>query len=507
MNQLKKNIIQLTIIFLIFTFSINNVFAITANSSNYTTNLFGAGMATANSSSNNYNLIFLAEYKGTTRNAESGNYTGNIGFFPNTIYNRSVVITSYSISPTSATIGSTIGLFISALNYDSLWAVVTAPNSQEQTIILVNDNTVNFLPIPSIVGTYNVTFYANHSIGALATAVDSFELTAQEETETPSSGSGSGGICTYNWDCTPWSVCADGKQKRECKNIGTCTGTESKPIEEINCSEALFDITLKLKNINLTENMSLFFSYDLIEQFGVEKIDVHIKYSIIDEENNEIFSRLETRAIEGQLSIEQEIDEITFVDGKYTLRIDILYGNLQRAFSEQVFEVNQGIIILSPIKGKASILIFLIIAILIILILILIVLIMRYRRIWKIDALIMQGQKDVKKGKMIASGEKYDLLKDMYESRYRGNISIYEKIIGFYYTIINAFNKHKALSIAPILILLISFISLMSFDGRLTGLSIGNFGGENSVSLFTIGIILVATIIGLLIFFNREKIK
>jgi hypothetical protein len=297
--------------------------------------MFGTGMATANHASSNYNSIFLSEVKGTTRNAEGLTNIVNVGFFSDP---GVVSIKSYSISPKSAAVGSTIGLYISALNYKSLWAKVIAPNSQEQIINLLNEQTINFLPTPSIVGTYNVTFYANSSTGAIASIIDSFELTEAIAEPTPSAG----GYCEYIWDCTSWGICLDGKQIRECKNTGTCSGTNGKPIEERICSDALFDVILKFEDLELTENETLEFNISLIETKGIEKIDVQIRYTIIDGEGNEIFNQIETRAIQGELTYEKEIVEVKLIDGEYTLKVDILYGNLQRAFAEQKFKVELG---------------------------------------------------------------------------------------------------------------------------------------------------------------------
>jgi len=340
----KKKLIFISLILFIGLLYIQNASALTANSENYSVSMFGTGMATASPSSSNYNSTVLSEAKGTTRNAESSSLTGNIGFFENTIYYKTVSITSYSISPASAVVGSTIGVYISALNYQSVWAKITSPNSQEQTLTLTNGQTVNYVPSPSVVGTYQVILYANSSTGAITSVVSSFELTAQSTTP-PSGGGGTTTIiekCTYNWDCTPWSVCSDGKQTRECKNIGTCEGNESKPIKEMKCSESLFDIALELKNIELTENSTLKFSIDLTEKIGTGKIDVHIKYSIMNKEGYEIFSQIETKATQSNLSYQKEIEEIKLVDGEYILRVDILYGNLQRAFAEQKIKIMNG---------------------------------------------------------------------------------------------------------------------------------------------------------------------
>lgn len=311
----------------------------------YSVGRFGTGMATGYASSDSYNFIFLSEAKGATRNAESESFLANIGFFDNVSYYRTVSIKAYSINPKKAVVGSTISLYISALNAENVWAKITYPNNYEQIINLINEQSVNFLSIPSLIGNYQVIFYAKSSTGAIASVVDYFELTKQ--TTSPSDGGSSGGgktttiieKCTYVWDCTPWSLCFNGKQTRKCKNIGTCEGNESKPIEEMQCSESLFDIDLKLKDTELTENTTLKFKVDLTEKMGVEKIDTHIKYSIINKDGYEIFSQIETKAVERNLTFEKEISEIKLIDGEYILRVDILYGNLQRAFAEQKFKV------------------------------------------------------------------------------------------------------------------------------------------------------------------------
>jgi len=355
-----RTLIYVQIMVLILIFSTPHISA-SANSQNYSVNLFGTGMATGNPSSTTHDSIFLSEPKATTRNAESQTYTGNIGFFENSTYHRTVSITSYSISPTSATTGSTIELSLSALNSQAIWAKITSPNNQEEIINLINGQATTYLPSPSVIGTYEVVFYANSSTGAVASIIDYFELTEQSPATPPSGGGGGGSSgggstttqaqCSYNWDCTPWSICLNEKQTRTCTNIGTCKGSENKPLETIECSQLLFDITLDVKQIRLTENKFLIFDIELIEQIGLEKVDAHIKYSIIDEDNNEIFSQIETKAIQEKLNYEKELSEATLEEGKYTLRVDILYGNLQRAYAEQKFEIKDGQININLAKG------------------------------------------------------------------------------------------------------------------------------------------------------------
>lgn len=49
---------------------------------------------------------------------------------------------------------------------------------------------------------------------------------------------GDGG-CVYKWNCTNWSECSpDGKQIRNCVNVGTCPDTYKSPSTEQNCNYA-----------------------------------------------------------------------------------------------------------------------------------------------------------------------------------------------------------------------------------------------------------------------------
>ncbi len=324
-------------------------FALTGSSSSYSVSSFSNGALTGTGSSGSYDARFLSDNHGTSSNAQSSSFRGNIGFFSQGSYSTSVSITSYSITPTSSVVGSTVAFYISALNANSVWVEITPPNSQVYTLNLINGQTVNHLPIPSIVGTYQSVFYARSSSGAIASVVGSFTLTAQSSSPTPSSNAASGGSggggggsttsCNYIWDCTPWSVCTNGLQNRVCSNIGNCVGVQGKPIEQLECSESLFDVLINLDSISV-EDDSISFDVLLSELLNSDEIDVHIKYSIIDSQDNEIFSQIETRAVSDQLSYTKTIDGLSLEEGNYKLRVDVLYGNLQRAFAEESFEYN-----------------------------------------------------------------------------------------------------------------------------------------------------------------------
>jgi sporulation protein YlmC with PRC-barrel domain len=148
--------------------------------------------------------------------------------------------------------------------------------------------------------------------------------------------------CTYNWDCTPWGLCSGGKQRRNCTNIGTCTGQENKPIEEMQCAMALFDISLNLTNITVVDNKTLQFQLDLKEKQGAEKFDAYIRYTVTDEDENTVFSYTETKAIQNNLSIVKEISDIDLTKGKYKLLVEVFYGNQQRTYAEKEISVLGG---------------------------------------------------------------------------------------------------------------------------------------------------------------------
>ncbi len=355
----KKKLFLVSLIFFTLTISIQIISALTANSSSYSVGMFGTGMAIATPSSTNYSSTSLSEYGGTTRGGSNELYTVNIGFFDDASYHRTVSITSYIIYPTSAVQGSIIRLSISALNAQSTWAVLTLPNNTQETIQL-NNNGDTYYTVSSV-GIYTITFYANSSSGSLASAIDTLEITSPtQDTTSPSGGGGDTTIlienCTYIWDCNSWSICSNKNQTRKCENIGTCEGIEGKPIEERICSDALFDVSLRLEDLVITENSTLKFNVSLIEQKGIENIDVQIRYSIIDKYNEEIFSQVETRAIKGKLDYEKELKELELINGDYLLRVDILYGDLQRAFAEQSFEIKRGELEIKGIKKDRNIL-------------------------------------------------------------------------------------------------------------------------------------------------------
>jgi len=80
-------------------------------------------------------------------------------------------IASTGIHPRVIVNGSEVNLFISASSFQAIWANVTLPNSNVAKTTLTNNANKSFSST-SLVGRYNVTFYANDSLGEIVNATD-----------------------------------------------------------------------------------------------------------------------------------------------------------------------------------------------------------------------------------------------------------------------------------------------------------------------------------------------
>jgi len=74
------------------------------------------------------------------------------------------LITSYIVSPSILINGSNVSLFILSSNYNDLFAEITLPDSRVEFVSLTNGTNTTF-GNTSLIGTYNVVFYANNSNG------------------------------------------------------------------------------------------------------------------------------------------------------------------------------------------------------------------------------------------------------------------------------------------------------------------------------------------------------
>jgi sporulation protein YlmC with PRC-barrel domain len=314
-------------------------------------------------------------------------------------------------------------------------------------------------------------------------------------TPTPDSPSG-GSSCKYIWECDSWSSCSfDGQQERICKNTGTCIGTEGKPIEYRNCSESLFDVILKFMQIELAENQSLSFNVSLIQTKNTEKKDVQIKYTILDINKKEIFVQLETRAIEEDITYNKIFDEIKLSAGEYTLKVDITYGDLQKARAEQVFivkENNQIEIAKKESQGFENIKNF-------------------FNKVSNFFSLIGKSIFQSKNYLFIGSGifilvGGIMLLIKLLKRKSNAKISKEKNSTEYRNKIKETLRKIRGKSF---LVIIFSFIFICFFamaGPRLTGFAVENqevdFNGWKTISF-----VLMIVIIGLLAYYNKEKIK
>src|SRR3989338_4386790 len=114
----------------------------------------------------------LTGFQSGNSDSESETYSANVGFFGNFSNSTGLSIRSYSISPTSATVGTVIVLGISAMNSQTVWVKVTNPNGLSETFSLSNNGQTSYTSY--VIGRHNVTFYANDSAGNIASAIDYF---------------------------------------------------------------------------------------------------------------------------------------------------------------------------------------------------------------------------------------------------------------------------------------------------------------------------------------------
>lgn len=265
-------------------------------------------------------------------------------------------------------------------------------------------------------------------------------------------GGGGGGSCYYDWQCTNWfpSICPDtGIQERVCVNKGSCSGTTGIPNETRICeylgpAEPLFDIYLTLDDHykEMCSGNKIRAEIKLENYAKVELLDAFMTYWIIDENNKLIAEMKDTRAVENGVvyDIELLIPRSTPA-GTYRLYSEITYSGNKTALSGESFEV------LSEDQcgffSKSSYFInlffefgwiILLLVILIVLIIIFIVLIKRRKN--EVDKIIKKGKEHLEKGNLDDSKKQYSLLRSLYDSKYKGNVSVYQKIVGYYNSLI-----------------------------------------------------------------------
>ncbi len=92
-----------------------------------------------------------------------------------------------------------------------------------------------FLLLPSAQA--ETTFFDNpDDVFVMSSGTDSITGSAAKGVTGNVIGGTSTGNCSYNWDCTNWSLCLSSeKQTRNCTNTGTCPDTYKAPKIEQDC--------------------------------------------------------------------------------------------------------------------------------------------------------------------------------------------------------------------------------------------------------------------------------
>ena len=293
-----------------------------------------------------------------------------------------------------------------------------------------------------------------------------------------SSGGGGGSSCSYDWQCTSWfpSECPVlGIQERICMNKGTCTGTSGIPNQNQTCiyehKEPLFDIFLTLQD-NYREICSgeIIKASIKLENYGkIELLDAFMTYWIIDENNSLIIELKDTRAVTNKkdFEIELKIPELT-AEGTYKIYAQINYDKNKTAVAGESFEIlsDKNCRVLSTFNWMY--LMYFGIGIIIILLVLILIKLFKSRR--------------QKAGKAKSHTE--------YRTRIKENL---KKIIA----------KHFLLFFYGFIIVIILF----NVGNKMKGFVVGNSAVVVTESWYVIKIILIMTVLGLLIFLYRNKIK
>ena len=173
----------------------------------------------------------------------------------------------------------------------------------------------------------------DYSNGILKFSVTGF--TSYSSEETPIGEIARGGACAYDWKCTNWQplVCPETEtQTRECTNQGTCVGVIGKPDETRKCAfepgKLLLDINIEIFEKEILAGEDLIAKIQLINFGKAERTDVLLEYKITDSEGKNIFSELESAAIETKLDLIKRISLSKDIDlGEYTLQVNARYDN------------------------------------------------------------------------------------------------------------------------------------------------------------------------------------
>jgi hypothetical protein len=155
--------------------------------------------------------------------------------------------------------------------------------------------------------------------------------------------------CTYDWVCTEWfpKRCPEeGIQKRVCYNEGSCTGTKGKPEEERICDvevkgplfDLFMEIQTKFKRVIAGDTISM--DLELINVGDVTKLDVFLKYWILDANDTLVYEKQETRAVEQGIKFKADLElPKNLKPGTYRVYTQIFYDEGRTALGGDSIEV------------------------------------------------------------------------------------------------------------------------------------------------------------------------
>jgi hypothetical protein len=249
----------------------------------------------------------------------------NIVYPTNTVYTTAVSTLNYTVNDTN----------LDSCRY-SLNNGVTIAN------LTCGANLTGLSPIE---GSNTWIVYANDSSGNEASFSVTFTMDLIADS---SSGGGSGDFCTYrstyNWSCSNWSPCVNGKQTRVCNQKNNCGTTFGRPETNRTCNanvtnpSQLFDIKLELEN-SLVDDSGKLASAIRFESFGNVPTQVNITYRIFDSNGKEVYFEEQSIMVTTEEIVIKNFDGLNLPAGDYTLVVTTSYGSNVTDEFKQTFKV------------------------------------------------------------------------------------------------------------------------------------------------------------------------
>ena len=175
----------------------------------------------------------------------------------------------------------------------------------------------------------------------------------------------------YDWGCSVWSNCIDGKQTQECKKTNNCGNDYGRPVTEISCEsktdhtpsdntsiitnnttadnisdnasnpkKALFDILSEVISEPKKSGEDLVIKISLINFGSPKSVDANLEYAITDNKGEIVRQYSQIIPVTTQTEFIDKINTIGLMDGRYTLKITLTYaGQTDSANTEKIFYV------------------------------------------------------------------------------------------------------------------------------------------------------------------------